>query len=177
MKTLTSAVVIFLILGTGKAWAQTSGPTDPQIAAIVVTANQVDINAGKLAKSKADAKDVREFAAGMITDHSRVNKAAGELVARLHVRPEPNRTSEFLRKQGNENLATLKGLSGAAFDKAYLDHEVAYHEAVLLTMDNTLIPRARNPRLKALLDKARPALVAQLEQAKRLQTRLTRSGA
>lgn len=171
MKILSCAAAIVLILATGKAWART-GPTDPQIAAIVVTANQVDIDVGKLAKSRAQAAGVREFAARMITDHDRVNKAAGDLVAELHVTPEANATSEFLRKRGQENLATLKGLSGAAFDKAYIDHEIAYHRAVLLTMDNTLIPRARNPRLKALLDRIWPDFVAQLQSAQRLQAQL-----
>src|SRR5512140_392487 len=74
------------------------GPTDPQIAAIVVTANQVDIDAGKLAKSHAHSKDVQAFAQTMITDHSGVNKSATDLVHKLKVKPEPNATSESLKK-------------------------------------------------------------------------------
>ena len=149
-----------------------TGPTDPQIAAIVVTANQVDIDAGTLAKSKAQSADVKEFAQLMITDHTGVNKAATELVQKLHVTPAPSPTSESLQKGGDENLATLKKLSGAAFDKAYVDHEVAYHEAVISAMDKTLIPSAQNPELKALLVKVRPAFVAHLEHAKHLQASL-----
>jgi putative membrane protein len=172
-----SRVTIFAFaLGTFGSWAQAAGPTDPQIAAIVVTANQVDIDAGKLAKSKAQSKDVTAFAERMVVDHSGVNKSATELVHRLNVTPEPNATSDSLKKGGEENLAKLKTLSGAAFDKAYIDHEVAYHEAVIDALDKTLIPSAQNAELKALLVKVRPAFEAHLDHAKQLQTKLEKSG-
>jgi putative membrane protein len=177
MKIVMALCATLLILSTPAARGQTPGPTDPQIAAIVVTANQVDIDAGKLAKARAQSKEVRDFGQRMITDHSGVNNAATELVQKLHVTPEPNPTSESLQKGGDQNLATLKRLKGSAFDKAYIDHEVAYHEAVLEAMDKTLIPSAQNPELKALLVKVRPAFVAHLEHAKQLQTVLAKSGA
>ena len=170
MKITVACAAMLGALSSAGVWAQ--APTDPQIAAIVVTANQVDIDAGKLAKSKAQSKQVQEFAQRMITDHSGVNKSAKELVQKLHVTPEPNPTSESLQKGGDQNLATLKGLSGTAFDKAYVDHEVAYHEAVLQAMDKTLIPSAQNAELKALLVKVRPAFVAHLDHAKQIQAQL-----
>ena len=154
-----------------------AGPSDPQIAAIVVTANQVDIDAGKLAESKSKSKDVRDFAQLMVTDHSGVNKSASELVQKLHVTPESNPTSQSLQKGGDDNLAALKKLSGNAFDRAYVDHEVAYHQAVIDALDATLIPSAQNAELKALLVKVRPAFVAHLEHAKQLQSTLSKSGA
>jgi putative membrane protein len=178
MKATTNFCALLVIaLGATAAWAQSAGPTDPQIAAIVVTANQVDIDAGKLAKSKGHSQQVKDFAQRMITDHGGVNKSATELVQKLHVTPEPNATSESLKKGGDENLAKLKSLSGAAFDKAYIDHEVSYHEAVLGALDKTLIPSAQNAELKALLVKVRPAFEAHLEMAKQLQTQLGKSGA
>ncbi|MGH8140285.1 MAG: DUF4142 domain-containing protein [Steroidobacteraceae bacterium] len=164
-----------LALATAAVWAQGAGPTDPQIAAIVVTANQVDIDAGKLAKSRSSSKEVKDFAQRMITDHSGVNKSATELVTKLHVTPEPNATSQSLQQGGDQNLAALKKLSGSAFDRAYIDHEVAYHQAVLDAVDKTLIPSAKNEELKALLVKVRPAFVAHLEHAKTLQASLSKS--
>jgi putative membrane protein len=158
------------------AAGQGAQPTDPQIAAIVVTANQVDIDAGELARSRSQSKDIREFAQLMVTDHSGVNKAATELVHKLNVKPEPNPTSESLKKGGDENLAHLKKLSGGKFDKAYVDHEVTYHQAVLDAIDKTLVPSAQNAELKALLVKVRPAFVAHLEHAKHLQSQLGKSG-
>jgi len=170
-----AVVTATLALAALTAQAQGGGPTDPQIAAIVVTANKVDVEAGELAKAKATSPEVKAFAQTMITDHTSVNKSATELVHKLHVTPESNSTSESLQQGGDQNLAQLKKLSGAAFDKAYIDHEVTYHEAVLDALDKTLIPSAHNAELKALLVKVRPAFVAHLEHAKKLQTSLSKS--
>jgi len=166
-----SALLAVLAAAILPVYAQ-QGPTDPQIAAIVVTANQVDIDAGKLAASHTKSKEVRQFAQQMVTDHSGVNKQATALVTKLKVKPEPNDTSRSLQKGGDENLAKLKKLKGAGFDKAYVDHEVEYHQAVLDAIDKTLVPSARNAELKDLLVKVRPAFVAHLDHAKHLQSAL-----
>lgn len=154
---------------TGKA---APGPTDAQIAAIVVTANAVDVDAGKMAKAKTKNTEVKKFAEQMITDHNAVNQSATELVTKLKVTPEESDTSKSLKDGGKENLAKLKTLKGPAFDKAYVDHEVEYHQAVLDAVDKTLIPSAKNAELKALLVKVRPAFVAHLEHAKHVQSEL-----
>ena len=142
--------------------------TDPQIAAIVVSANSVDIDAGKLAGSKAHDGEVKKFAKLMVTDHSAVNKSAVALVTKLKVTPEKNPTSDSLDNGGKENLASLKKLKGHDFDKAYVDHEVTYHQQVLDVIDNKLIPSASNAELKALLVKTRPTIAAHLEHAQHL---------
>lgn len=164
------AASLFALASTGVS-AQ-SAPNDAQIAAIVVTANQVDIDAGKLAASKSGNKEVKEFAQRMITDHTGVNKAATELVTKLKVKPEANATSKSLKSGGDDTLKRLKGLKGAEFDKAYVDNEVTYHQTVLDALDKTLIPNAKNEELKALLVKVRPAFVAHLEHAKQIQASL-----
>ncbi len=146
---------------------------DAQIAAIVVTANQVDIDAGKLAQSKGGNAEVKAFGKQMVTDHTGVNKAATDLAAKLKLTPQDNPTSQSLRADGHKSLAHLKTLKGAAFAKAYIDREVAYHQQVIDALDNTLIPGAKNEELKALLVKVRPAFVAHLEHAKRLQASAT----
>jgi putative membrane protein len=174
MKMLVGAAVASLALIAGSAFAQS--PNDAQIASIVVTANQVDIDAGKLAESKGSNAQVKAFGKQMVTDHSGVNKQAVALVTKLKVKPEDNATSKSLKAGGEENLANLKKLSGAAFDKAYIDHEVAYHEQVLEAIDKTLIPSAQNAELKNLLVSVRPAFVAHLDHAKMLQASLGKKG-
>jgi putative membrane protein len=103
---------------------------DAQIASVVVTANQVDIDTGKLATSKATNGDVKAFARLMVTDHTAVNKSATDLAAKLKVTPEDNPTSRSLKADGDKSIAHLKTLKGAAFDEAYVDCEVAYHQQV-----------------------------------------------
>jgi len=147
-------------------------PSDPQIAHIVVTANQIDIDAGKLAKSHSKNKEVQAFAQRMITDHGAVNKQAVALAKKLGVKPEDNDTSKALKKGASENVANLKKLKDGQFDKAYIDHEVAYHQQVLDAVDKVLIPSAQNQELKNLITKVRPAFVAHLEHAKHVQADL-----
>ena len=152
--------------------AHAAGPNDAQIAAIVVTANAVDIDAGKQAETKTQNKDVRAFAQRMVADHAGVNQQAVALVQKLHVTPEDNDTSKSLAKDGAATRTRLAALSGKVFDKAYVDNEVTYHETVLGALDKTLIPNASNAELKALLVKVRPAFVAHLEHAKHIQAEL-----
>jgi putative membrane protein len=166
------AAAAFALVTSGALAAQTAGPNDAQIAAIVVTANQVDIDAGKLATSKAKSKEVKAFAQQMITDHSGVNKQAKALVTKLKVKPEENDTSRSLKEGGKDNIKNLKKLKGAEFDAAYIDHEVDYHQTVIDALDKTLIPSAQNAQLKDLLVKVRPAFVAHLEHAKQIQASL-----
>jgi putative membrane protein len=170
-KTL-SGLVCAGLLAVPLASLSAQGVTDAQIASIVVTANTVDIDAGKLAESKATDPQVKAFGRQMVTAHMGVNKSATELVTKLKVTPEDNATSMSLKSGGESNVKSLEQLNGAAFDKAYIDHEVAYHEQVLDAVDKTLIPGAKNAELKALLVKVRPAFVAHLEHAKHLQMTL-----
>lgn len=169
---MKSAVITIGAICLCAATASAQGVNDAQIAAIVVTANQVDIDAGKLAAATTKNAEVKKFAQLMVTDHTGVNKQAVALATRLKVTPQENDTSKSLKAGGEKNVANLKTLNGAAFDKAYVDHEVAYHQAVLDAVDKTLIPSASNADLKALLVKVRPAFVAHLEHAKHLQSTL-----
>lgn len=149
-----------------------SAMTDADIAAIVVTANTIDVQNGELALSKTSNPEVRNFAQRMVTDHNAVNQAAVALVTKLGVAPTENATSTGLKEGADQTRARLSALDGAAFDKAYIDNEVAYHQAVLDALDNTLIPSAQNADLRATLVSVRPAFVAHLEHAQQLQSSL-----
>jgi putative membrane protein len=146
--------------------------TDPQIAAIVVAANDVDIAAGHLAVARAENAEVKAFGQQMVTDHSAVNKAATALVTKLQVKPEANPTSEQLTQDGAKHRQALQEKRGHAFDRAYIDNEVTYHQTVLDAIDQTLIPSAQNGELKALLEQTRPAIAAHLQRAQQIQASL-----
>jgi len=167
-----SAIMIGSLLYLTPAAISAQTVSDAQIASIVVTANQVDIDAGKLAASRGSNQQIKKFGEQMVTDHTAVNKQATALVTRLQVTPQDNSTSQSLKAGGEKNVASLKSLHGAEFDKAYIDNEVRYHQAVIEAIDNTLVPSAHNAELKALLVKVRPAFVAHLEHAKMIQSSL-----
>jgi putative membrane protein len=146
-----SAAIAAVSLLSGAALAQAAKPTDPQIAHIAYTAGLIDIAAAKQALGKTSNKEVRSFAEDMVRDHEAVNKQALDLVKKLNVTPEDNDTSKTLSKNAAAKIAELDKLGGAAFDKAYVANEVAYHKAVDSTLETTLIPSASNAELKSLL--------------------------
>lgn len=148
---LSAAIAAACLFGS-VAFAQSPPkPNDAQIAHIAYTAGQIDIAAAKQALGKSRNKQVLDFAKGMERDHEAVNKQALDLVKKLKVTPEDNDTSRALSKQAKDKLAELGKLSGAAFDKAYMENEVAYHKTVNGALETLLIPSASNAELKSLL--------------------------
>jgi putative membrane protein len=122
MNTLAGTFAALLLVATTAALGQ--APSDAQIASIVVTANQVDIDAGKLGEAKGSTAAVRAFAKQMVTDHTGVNKQAVALVARLKVTPDDNPTSQGLKKGGEDNLKSLEALKALLIDvrPAFVGH-------------------------------------------------------
>jgi putative membrane protein len=139
------------ILAISSAAVAADAPTDPQIAHIAYTAGTIDIAAAKHALQRSHNKAVRGFAEQMVRDHEAVNAKALALVKKLHVTPQDNPTSQALTKQADATRAKLGHLTGAQFDRAYVDNEVAYHKTVNGALDSTLIPNAKNGELKSLL--------------------------
>jgi len=146
-----SPALAALVLTSGVAMAQQSKPTDPQIAHIAYTAGEIDIKAAEQALQKSKNKEVRSFAEDMVRDHKAVNEKALALVKKLNVTPQDNDTSKALVKSANAEHAKLAALNGAAFDRAYAENEVKYHQAVNNALEKTLIPSATNAELKDLL--------------------------
>jgi putative membrane protein len=165
-RTITLAAALASALGI--AGAAAAGPTDPQIAHIAYTAGLIDIEAGKQALNKSQNNDVRAFAQQMIGDHTAVNDQALALVKKLNVTPEDNATSKSLAEAADAERKKLADLSGAAFDKAYVDNEVAYHKAVDDAVSKTLIPSAQNAELKTLLQNGLKLFEAHLAHAEQL---------
>ena len=150
IRAITFASVLALA-AAGAAFAQDAGPTDPQIAHIAYTAGVIDAAAADQAIAKSKNPEVRAFAQTMKRDHVAVNDQALALVKKLGVTPQDNPTSQALAAQAKAKNAELAALNGAAFDKAYMANEVAYHRTVNGALKDTLIPSADNAELKSLL--------------------------
>ena len=172
------SVVIGALSGTilfamaASAADQAAKPTDPQIAHIAYTAGKIDIEAAQQALNKSKSKDVRAFAQRMVGDHTAVNDQAMAMVKKLKVTPEDNPTSQNLTQQAEAARNKLASLNGAAFDKAYVDNEVAYHKTVNGALSDTLIPDAQNADLKALLQKGLTLFQAHQKHAEQLASQL-----
>ncbi len=167
------AAFLTLAAATGVS-AQAPAPnlSDPQVAHVAVTANTIDVTLAKYAQTRTQNTQVREFAATMIRDHTAVNEQASALAGRLHVTPQDNSVSQSLLAGAAQARSALEPFKGSAFDRGYMDREVAYHQAVLDALDHVLIPAASNPELKQLLVDVRPAIAAHLEHAKHVRSGL-----
>ena len=151
---------------------ESAGPaavlTDANIAAIVVAANTIDIKNAQMASSKSKSLAVKAFATQMVIDHTSVNKKATDLAAQLNLTPEANDASHKLVENADATRNEIRTKEGADFDKAYIDNEVAYHQAVIDLLDTTLIPGVANAELKALLE-GEACVRGALEHAKHIQ--------
>lgn len=166
---LTMALILSSI---STSFAQAQKLTDPEIASVAVTANQVDLNVAKLAKEKSKNADVLKFAAMMAKDHQSVIDQAVALVTKLKVTPKDNMLSKKLMTDADAAKSMLREKTGRKFDMAYMDNEVSYHKAVIGTVQNTLIPQAQNEELKGLLEKVLPILKEHLKHAQMVQKML-----
>jgi putative membrane protein len=149
--TLLGAAALFALSGAALSH-DGPHPSDAQIAHIAYTAGQIDVAAGRQALAKSHNPVVRGFAEEMVRDHSAVNEQALGLVARLGVTPEANETSTGLTAEADRQMRRLGALHGAAFDRAYIANEIAYHRTVNGALSGTLIPGAHNAELKSLLE-------------------------
>ncbi|WP_441504266.1 DUF4142 domain-containing protein [Bosea sp. 2YAB26] len=147
-----TALAALGLLGAMSLAQAADTPTDPQIAHIAYTAGTIDVEAAKQAIAKSKNKTVVAFAHDMVRDHEAVNKQALDLVKKLKVSPEDNDTSRALSQAATAERSKLSKLQGAAFDKAYVDNEVAYHKQVNGALQTLLIPSASNTELKGLLE-------------------------
>jgi putative membrane protein len=157
---------------SGTPNAAAGGMGDAQIAHVAVTANSADSAGGEMAKKSASAASVKEFGQMMITDHGALNKQAGDVATKASLTPADNPTSQSLKAnhdQASQQLATMKG---AAFDSAYIAHEVQMHQMLLDSLDGSWINAAQNADLKALLQQARGGVAAHLDRAKSIQSSL-----
>lgn len=169
IKVAASAIFLALSFSQG-VFAQTRPQlTDPEIASVAVVANQGDIGFAAIAKERSKDAKVLEFAETMARDHQAVIDQAVTLVKKLGVTPKDNAVSKKLVADAESTKKNLRSQSAAAFDKAYIDNEVAYHKAVIGAVETVLIPQAQNAELKALLEKVVPVLKTHLSHAEMVQ--------
>ena len=154
------------------ATAYAQGPSDPQIVGIVQTANRIDVDAAHIALRKSTNPQVKDFAKEMISDHTNMEKSVSDLATKLGAKEETSDTAKQLKQGAAEETKKLATLKGKAFDREYISHEVAYHQAVIDAVSKTLIPNAKNAELKSALEGAAPMFQGHLQHAQELEKSL-----
>jgi putative membrane protein len=145
--------------------APVQGLTDANIIAIFDAANTYDIETGKLGEQKGSSKEVRAVGASLVRDHQAVRQQGRDLAKKLGVTPTAPAVNP-LAEQHAKALVELTAKSGSAFDRTFLDHEIAYHQAVIDAVTKTLLPAIQNAELRAFVEKIAPAFQAHLDMCK-----------
>ena len=166
---LVSASILLFLASCNEKKKDPNALSDAEIASIAVTANQVDVDYGKIAVDKTANEQVKKFAQTMIDDHGAIIEKATALATKLNLTPEDNATSQSLVDGAKKTKDELNAMNGLSFDKAYINNEVTYHEAVIATVKDKLIPQAENQELKDLLESALPLFEHHLQMAKEAQ--------
>jgi putative membrane protein len=163
------AALAALVVPVQSTHAQSRAPKidDPTIVAIFDAANTYDIETGGLAVKKARSKQVHEFGEMLVRDHKNVRQQGRDLAASLKVTPTPPRDFA-LAKAHADAMKKLRSLNGTAFDRAFLQHEIDFHNAVIDAVTKSLLPATQNAQLKDLETKVAPAFVAHRDRAQNL---------
>ena len=166
--TAIAALALFAPIHASAAQAaQAAKLDDPTIIAIFDAANTWDMETGALAEKKGTTKEVRDFGAMLVRDHKAVRQQGRDLVKKLGVRPTPPKDFAMAKDHATA-LHTLRSKSGKAFDRAFLEHEVAFHKAVIDAVTTTLLPALKNEEARALVTKVAPAFQAHMAAAQNL---------
>ena len=164
MSALAVAATTALLVIVPAARAQAAKLDDPTIIAIFDAANTWDMETGALAARKSTTADIRQFGAMLVRDHSAVRQQGRDLVKKLGVHPTPPK-DVAMATQHADAMRTLKSKHGAAFDRAFLEHEVAFHKAVIDAVTTSLLPSLHNQEAKDLVTKVAPAFQAHMAAA------------
>lgn len=147
------------------------GPSDATIVAIFDAANTADVETGQLAVRRGQSKEVRDFGTMLVRDHRQVRQLGRDLAKKLGVTPTPPADDQGARDHAAA-MKRLGGLSGGAFDRAFLEHEVAFHRAVIDAITTTLLPAIDNAELRALVEKVAPAFQGHMVAAQAMLDRM-----
>ena len=174
IKAVASVAFLLAVLSVPVVAQETPKLTDAEIASVAVTANQIDIEYAQIAQKKSKNADVLKFAETMAKDHQSVIDQAVALATKLGVTPKDNATTKSFLAGAVKTKAMLNSKNGNAFNKAYIDNEVAYHKAAINEVENVLIPDATNSELKSLLQSALPIFKTHLAHAEMVQKQFSK---
>jgi putative membrane protein len=175
MSVLAVGAVVFTLRVVSAAPAPASTPVraldDATIVAIFDAANASDIETGELGAKMGSTKAVRDFGAMLARDHKQVRQQGRDLAKKLNVAPTPRKDDESMKAHAAV-MKKLMSLEGAVFDKAFLQNEVGYHDAVIAAVTNTLLPAIQNVELKNLVVTVAPAFAAHRDAAKNMLSKM-----
>lgn len=177
MKKFVFSLAAIGMMSGGTALAQGQAQetmTDAKIVQVMKTANEGETDLGKMAKSRAENKDVKEFAKKMVDEHKKSEKEAKNVAKKAKVKFEESTASKDLETLAKNKEKELKNFKGREFDKAYIDQQISMHQQLLDDLNLKLIPAAQSPELKTYLETTKAHVQEHLSRAQEIQTTLNR---
>jgi putative membrane protein len=144
---------------------------DAAIFAIFDEVNAADIWTARLGAKKCHAQEVCELARMVASDHEQVQQMMRDLARKLAITPVPP-DSDSNAQDHAKAIALLQDKSGAEFDRAYLLHEIEFHNAAVNAVKQTLLPTIQNGEFKALVQKVLPGFEHHLAETAEVAHRL-----
>lgn len=128
----------------------------------IAQANINEVEAGKMAQSKAQSPDVKKFGQQMVTDHGKMLEELKALAKKKDVAlPDKVAAKDFAQTK------LMERKSGAEFDKEFMEHMVKDHQKDIQDVQQ-IADKAKDPEFKAALQKAIPVMKQHLQLAQRL---------
>ena len=144
---------------------------DATILAIFDQANSVDIYTGRLGAKYGYAEEVRALGRMVATDHVAVQQMGRDLAKKLNILPTPPDKDTSVANQAM-TVSSLQSVTGPEFDRAYLRHEIAFHQSVIDAIKKTLLPAIKNRDLENLVNKVLPGFEHHLAATKAVAAKL-----
>lgn len=176
MTIMTMAVMSFGMFAQAQTQAGTAGLglTDGQIVHIMKTADEGEVGLAKVAKDRAENKDVKEYAKQMFDVHKKSEKQGKDVAKKAKIEVTKNDTSKTMEDMVDIQEKDLKKLKGADFDKAYIGQQITMHKQLLDDLNQKLIPAAQSPELKSYLETTKSQVERHLSRAQEIQNTLSK---
>ena len=146
--------------------------SDPQIAMVMRIINLANVREGELARDKSGNAAIRDFGLKVVNDYTAQNNKSEAELSRANIASEDTSLSRQIDASSGTATDRLRGLTGALFDRAYIDRQVEAAQSALSLIDSRLTPSARKKVVKEQLTALRTLIDADLARAKQIQSSL-----
>lgn len=147
---------------------------EAEAAQILRTINTGEVATSRVARERSQNDDILNYASVMIADHSAMTALLDSLLPPIS--DSANAESRQWAQLNAQLVDSLQSIEGG-FNNTYIQEQIAAHERTLVLMDTALIPSARTPQVKKLLQDLRPAVIAHLQRARQIWSERQASGA
>jgi len=141
--------------------------SDANVVSVLDSIDEGEIDAAQLAQKQTEDPEVQAFAGRVLHEHRELAETKGRLATQLSLQPEPHALASHLKQAHEKAMQKLRAISGAAFDRAYVQYEIQQHERVFNLLEAAAASED-NVMLKQELVRTGPDLLSHISAARAL---------